>query len=106
MVIELLCSRDLGDLVETEVVFVGLTEGKSDIDKIFTETRKIGHSFCGSECDHAFGGMYCNVSELLVAFCKMIKQGNGMRGFTFKKIGQHFIAARMRLICFDELLVA
>jgi hypothetical protein len=74
MVIELLRTRYLGDLMETEIFSVRLIKGEHDIHEIFSQPGDIGHPCPGSKRDHAFSRMHRNLADLLIPVGEMFEQ--------------------------------
>jgi hypothetical protein len=105
MVIELLCSGYTGDLMETEIFGVGLIKREHDIHEIFPKPGDIGHPCPGRKSDHAFGGMHCDLTDLLIPVREMFEQRQTMFCFTLQEICQYLIAAGMLLVVFYKLLV-
>lgn len=106
IVIELLRARHLRNAVETEIVVVCLIKHKTEINKIFSYAGEVNHSFFCSKCNHAFGWMYCGGPDAVELCNEYMEQLKTVFTLPFEKIHQLPVVAGMRLICFDELLVA
>ena len=74
MMEEIAATCDLIDLIEAQIVGIGLFKPENNIHEIFTKPAHINDPFTGSKGDQAFTGLYIYFADLLVFVYKMLEK--------------------------------
>ena len=71
---EIAATCDLVDLIEAQIVGIGLFKPENNIHEIFTKPAHVNDPFTGGNGDQAFSNLYIYIADLAVFVDKMLKK--------------------------------